>query len=85
MVELAQINLGADEGPIGHQTFDVIFCRNVVIYFDRPTQTKLFDRFYEVLGHRNGPHSRPAPPVGDAKGFMQVHVAHVCPNVAGTG
>ena len=29
--------------------FDVIFCRNVVIYFDKPTQTKLFQRYYDLL------------------------------------
>lgn len=29
--------------------FDVIFCRNVVIYFDRPTQEKLFERMASVL------------------------------------
>ncbi len=29
--------------------FDVIFCRNVVIYFDKPTQQKLFKRFYDLL------------------------------------
>lgn len=31
------------------QSFDVIFCRNVVIYFDKVTQAKLFDRFANVL------------------------------------
>jgi chemotaxis protein methyltransferase CheR len=39
--------------------FDVIFCRNVVIYFDKPTQRILFDRMaglqrdgdYLFIGH----------------------------------
>ncbi len=28
---------------------DIIFCRNVVIYFDRQTHIKLFDKFYNQL------------------------------------
>jgi chemotaxis protein methyltransferase CheR len=29
--------------------FDVIFCRNVLIYFDKPTQEKLFTRYADAL------------------------------------
>ncbi len=29
--------------------FDVIFCRNVMIYFDRATQEKLINRFYDII------------------------------------
>lgn len=29
--------------------FDVIFCRNVVIYFDKPTQRRLFNRYADML------------------------------------
>lgn len=29
--------------------FDVIFCRNVVIYFDKPTQKALFDKYADML------------------------------------
>ncbi len=30
-------------------SFDVIFCRNVMIYFDKPTQEKLVGRYYDCL------------------------------------
>jgi chemotaxis protein methyltransferase CheR len=29
--------------------FDVIFCRNVLIYFDRKTQQQIVDRFHQIL------------------------------------
>jgi chemotaxis protein methyltransferase CheR len=35
------------------ETMDVIFCRNVVIYFEKPVQERLFQKFCEHL-HPNG-------------------------------
>ncbi|MEW5756504.1 MAG: protein-glutamate O-methyltransferase CheR [Pseudomonadota bacterium] len=29
--------------------FDVIFCRNVVIYFDKPTKVQLFERYSRIM------------------------------------
>lgn len=49
-ITFRQINLLADNWPIRPDVqFDIIFCRNVVIYFDKPTQRKLFARFQQKL------------------------------------
>ena len=37
------------ENPPFNKPFDCIFCRNVMIYFDKETQKKLIDRFYDCL------------------------------------
>ena len=29
--------------------FDIVFCRNVVIYFDKPTQRTLFERISKLM------------------------------------
>ncbi|TQV75341.1 protein-glutamate O-methyltransferase CheR [Aliikangiella marina] len=45
-----QLNL-MDEWPI-KGPLDVIICRNVLIYFDKPTQQKLVNRFAQLLSDR---------------------------------
>lgn len=47
LISFAQLNL-ASEWPFTGK-FDVIFCRNVAIYFDPPTQKKLWARLIDRL------------------------------------
>lgn len=35
--------------PIPAQTFDVVLCRNVMIYFDNPTTEKVVNKLYQAL------------------------------------
>lgn len=47
LVRFARLNLMGEwkmQGP-----FDVIFCRNVMIYFDKETQGNLVNRFYDLV------------------------------------
>ncbi|HEX8979626.1 MAG TPA: CheR family methyltransferase [Parasulfuritortus sp.] len=48
MVEFFQLNLLAPNWPI-RQPLDAIFCRNVMIYFDKPTQHKILARMKPLL------------------------------------
>jgi chemotaxis protein methyltransferase CheR len=47
MVQFRQLNLLADFAALG--TFDVVFCRNVLIYFDQATKTGVLERIYRQL------------------------------------
>jgi chemotaxis protein methyltransferase CheR len=47
MVQHRQLNLLQDFSHLG--TFDVIFCRNVLIYFDQDTKVGIFDRLARLL------------------------------------
>lgn len=48
LITFRQINLLAPNWPI-HTTFDIIFCRNVMIYFDAPSQSHLVNQFAEKI------------------------------------
>ena len=58
LIAFRQINFADSTWPI-HTQFDVIFCRNAMIYFDREFQQQLIQRFvrylaphgYLILGH----------------------------------
>ena len=63
LVHFHRLNLQEEPWPM-HEKFDVIFCRNVLIYIDKPTQQKLFQRMagalkkgaYLMLGHSEAMH-----------------------------
>ncbi len=45
-IRFTQINLME---PLRIERQDIIFCRNVIIYFDKPTKAALMNRFADVL------------------------------------
>jgi len=47
MVRYRQLNLLSDFSELG--TFDLIFCRNVLIYFDQETKVDVLDRLADVI------------------------------------
>ena len=52
LITFKRLNL-IEQWPV-RGPFDVIFCRNVVIYFDKPTQRVLFGRMADL--QREGDH-----------------------------
>ncbi|MDQ1158207.1 chemotaxis protein methyltransferase CheR [Sphingomonas sp. SORGH_AS 950] len=47
-IGFAQMNLMDERYPVG-DAMDIIFCRNVLIYFDKPTQEKVVSRLVACL------------------------------------
>jgi len=48
MVRFSRINLHGDSYPVGGR-FDLIFCRNVLIYFDTPSRQRAVERLLDRL------------------------------------
>lgn len=48
LMEFISVNLIRDDWPF-RDPFDVVFCRNVMIYFDAPTQRKVLERIHRVM------------------------------------
>jgi chemotaxis protein methyltransferase CheR len=63
LIQFHRLNLQDEPWPM-QALFDVIFCRNVLIYFDKATQQRLFQRMggalkkdgYLMLGHSEAMH-----------------------------
>lgn len=47
-IDFMSVNLIRDDWPF-REPFDAVFCRNVMIYFDAPTQRKVLERIHRVL------------------------------------
>lgn len=48
LVSFQPLNLLAESWPL-RGPFDAIFCRNVMIYFDKPTQYRVLEKFHPLL------------------------------------
>jgi len=48
MIEFLSVNLIRDDWPF-REPFDIVFCRNVMIYFDAATQRSVLERIHRVM------------------------------------
>ena len=48
LVEFRAVNLMDAGGSLG-DPFDIVFCRNVMIYFDAPTQRRVLERMHRAM------------------------------------
>jgi chemotaxis protein methyltransferase CheR len=48
-VEFTRVNLSAPADTVAYRNFDVVFCRNLLIYFDDISRQTAAETFYEAL------------------------------------
>jgi chemotaxis protein methyltransferase CheR len=49
LIEFRSFNLMSASWASLGDPFDLVFCRNVMIYFDNPTQRKVLERMHSVM------------------------------------
>jgi len=49
LITFRQMNLLDERWSVPEAPFQAIFCRNVMIYFDKPTQRRLLKRYHDLL------------------------------------
>jgi chemotaxis protein methyltransferase CheR len=86
LVTFAQANLIAEPFPVRGR-FDAVFCRNVMIYFDRPTQDRVVAQLvkclapggYLIIGHSESGLAQHLPRSGDTVGVYRPTTAGPAP------
>ena len=48
LIEFRRFNLAEPQWSL-HESFDIVFCRNVMIYFDLPTQCRVLERTHAAM------------------------------------
>ena len=75
MVRFSQGNVLDDDFLTGKPTYDFIFCRNLLIYFDRPTQDKALQRVSQLLSPSGVLFVGPAEqPLVTDRGFISTNI-----------
>lgn len=75
LVNFSQGNLLAQDFLAGKPRYDFIFCRNLLIYFDRATQDKALDRITQLLSPSGVLFVGPAEqPLVTNKGFVSTNI-----------